>query len=192
MHIRRIVVSLIVMAALAATASPARADTFLTAYMGTMFNGNFDGYDPGRKLHYGATLTAQGSSGLGFEVDFSYAPSFYTAADDGLFDFSSTGNLVTLMGNLVVGRSGGSVRPYASGGLGLMKSSLSSPLDLVKYDNNGFGMNVGGGVRAGAGSIGIAADVRYFRQISDLGHVLNLELGSLSFWRGSFGVVLGF
>jgi len=192
MPMRQLLVCLCAAAILTAGATPARADTFLTAYLGSMFNGNVDGADPGHKLHYGAAVTAMGGSGLGFGLDFSYAPTFFTSGDDELFNFASDGNLVTLMGNLVVGRPRGAVRPYGSGGLGLMKSRISGPLDLAKYDHSGFGLDAGGGVLVGAGPLAVALDVRYYRQISDLASFVNLELGTLSFWRGSVGVVLGF
>ena len=178
---------------LLSAAVPARAQsTFLTPYIGSSFNSTFDDYYFGTKLHYGAALTWLGSSGIGFEVDFGYAPTFFEPGEDEFFDFESKGNVTTLMGNLVLGGGGAGFKPYASGGLGLMRSRIDSPSDLFDYTDNGFGVNVGGGVRVGSGNFGLKGDVRYFRQLSELSPFNGLDLGDFSFWRGSVGVSFGF
>jgi hypothetical protein len=173
--------------------SPSSAQqTFLTPYIGSSFNSTFDDFDFGTKIHYGASLTWLGSSGLGFEVDLGYAPTFFKPGEDDFFDFDSDGSVTTLMGNIVLGGGGGGVRPYASGGIGLMRSHIESPADLLDYKDNGFGVNVGGGLRGGTGRLGIRGDLRYFRQISDLTPLRNFDLGDFSFWRGTVGLSLGF
>jgi len=178
---------------LVSSAAPARAQsTYLTPYIGSSFNSTFDDYDFGTKLHYGAALTWLGSSGIGFEVDFGYAPTFFEPGEDELFDFESKGNVTTLMGNLVLGGGGGGFKPYASGGLGLMRSRIEGVSDLFEYTDNGFGVNVGGGVRVGSGNFGLKGDVRYFRQLSELSPFDGLDLGDFSFWRGTVGLSLGF
>jgi hypothetical protein len=178
---------------LASLPRPAHADTFLTPYLGTTFNSSFDDYeDFGNKLHYGVGLGWLGTSGLGFEVDFAYAPTFFEPGDDQIFDFDSEGNLTTLMGNLVFGRKGGGVQPYVSGGFGLIRSNVQSVGDVFEYSDNGFGVNAGAGLRVGSGNIGIRGDLRYFRQLSDLTPIRNIELGDFSFWRASAGVSIGF
>jgi hypothetical protein len=172
---------------------PARAQsTYLTPYIGSSFNSTFDDYDFGTKLHYGAALTWLGSGGIGFEVDFGYAPTFFEEGEDELFDFESRGNVTTLMGNLVLGGGGGGLRPYASGGLGLMRSRIEGISDLFDYTDNGFGVNVGGGVRVGSGNFGVKGDVRYFRQLSELSPFDGFDLGDFSFWRGTVGLSFGF
>jgi hypothetical protein len=178
---------------LIAVPAPARAQqTFLTPYIGSSFNSTFDDYDFGTKLHYGAALTWLGQSGLGFEIDFGYAPTFFEPGDDEFFDFGSRGNVTTLMGNLVLGGGGGGLKPYASGGIGLMRSSIEAVGDLFDYTDNGFGVNVGGGLRGGSGNFGVRGDLRYFRQISDLTPISSFELGDFSFWRASVGLSIGF
>ena len=183
---------------LASSVSPARAQqTFLTPYIGSSFNSSFDDYDFGTKLHYGLALTHFGR-GLGFEVDFAYSPTFFEPGEDEFFDFESTGNVTTLMGNLVLGGGGGGFKPYASGGVGLMRSRIEGFSELLDWSDNGFGMNVGAGARAGSGRFSLRGDIRYFRQLSELsplvllGGVGGLDLGDFSFWRSSLGVSLGF
>lgn len=192
MRSRTVLVSLLALTGLLALPPQARADGFITPYLGTTFNSTFDDYDFGSKLHYGVALTWLGQSGLGFEVDLAYAPTFFKPGEDSFFDLDSDGNLTTLMGNLVFGRSGGGIQPYVSGGLGLIRSSIEAPLDLFDYHDNGFGVNVGAGLRAGSGRFGLRGDMRYFRQLSSLTPINDLELGDFSFWRASGGLSIGF
>lgn len=173
--------------------SAARAQqTFLTPYIGSSFNSTIDDYDFGTKLHYGVALTSVGRSGIGFEVDLGYAPTFFEPGEDDFFNLDSKGSVTTLMGNLVIGGGGGGIKPYASGGIGLMRSRITAASELLDYKDNGFGVNVGAGVRGGSGRLGIRGDIRYFRQIDDLTPLSSFELGTLSFWRGSVGLSLGF
>ncbi|MGE0461167.1 MAG: outer membrane beta-barrel protein [Vicinamibacterales bacterium] len=186
---------LAVFALLALLALPATAraqQTWLTPYIGSSFNSTFDEYDFGTKLHYGAALTWLGQSGIGFEVDLGYAPTFFEPGEDEFFDFDSKGSVTTVMGNLVIGGTGGGLKPYASGGIGLMRSRIEDVSELLDYEDNGFGVNVGAGLRGGSGRLGIRGDLRYFRQISDLTPLRNFELGDFSFWRGTVGLSIGF
>lgn len=192
MRTRTLWMSVLAAVMLASSASPARAQsTYLTPYVGSSFNSTFDDYEFGTKLHYGATLTHFGSA-VGFEVDFGYSPTFFEPGEDELFDFESRGNVTTLMGNLVLGGGGGGFKPYASGGIGLMRSRIEGFSELLDWSDNGFGMNVGAGVRVGGGHFGLRGDIRYFRQLSELSPFDGLDLGDFSFWRSSIGVSLGF
>lgn len=193
MRSRSLIVSALALTSLLALPAQARADFFLTPYLGTTFGSSFDDYDDfGSKLHYGAAFTWVGQTGLGFELDFAYAPTFFQPGDDSFFDLDSDGNLTTVMGNLVFGRSGGGIQPYVSGGFGLIRSNIEAPLDLFDYTDNGFGVNAGAGLRGGTGRFGIRGDLRYFRQLSDLTPIRDLELGGFSFWRASAGLSIGF
>ena len=180
------------LALVAGTSSAARAQgTFFTPYIGSSFKSSVDDFDFGTKLHYGADLTFLSGGGIGVQVDFGYAPTFFESGEDEFFEFESKGSVTTLMGNLVLG---GPTGLYASGGLGLMRSRIESPADLFEdFSDNGFGVNVGGGLRIGsAKGFGVKGDLRYFRQVSDLGRVYNLELGDFSFWRATAGLSFGF
>lgn len=192
MRLRRLVAASVMAMVVLAASRTASADTFLTPYLGTTFGARFDAADPGRKLHYGAAATWLGASGVGFEIDFGYAPTFFAAGEDELFDFKSDGNLVTLMANVVFGRAGGGVQSYVSGGFGLMRTNIDGPLALLEYRDSGFGVNAGAGLRLGSGRFGLRGDLRYFRQISDLTPFRTLELGSFHLWRGTVGLSMGF
>ena len=182
---------LLALALLVGTPSFARAQgTYFTPYIGSSFNSSVDDFDFGTKLHYGADLTFLANNGLGFQIDFGYSPTFFEAGEDEFLDLESKGSETTLMANLVLG---GATGLYASGGLGLMRSRIDSPSDLFEFSDNGFGVNVGGGLRIGSKKgFGVKGDLRYFRQVNDLGRVYNLDLGDFSFWRATAGLSFGF
>jgi hypothetical protein len=191
MQSRSALVIVFALALMAGTPSVSQAQgTYFTPYIGSSFNSSVDDFDFGTKLHYGAALTFLSGSGIGFEVDFGYAPTFFESGEDEFFDLESEGSVTTLMGNVVFGGGNGL---YASGGLGLMRSRIDSPSDLFEFSDNGFGMNVGGGIRIGsAKGFGVKGDLRYFRQLDDLGLFQNFQLGDLSFWRATAGLSFGF
>jgi hypothetical protein len=177
------------------SSSTAAADTIFTPYLGSTFAANFGGAEPPRKFVYGGDLMWLGRSGLGFEVDFAYHPNFFEPGEDEeLFDFDSDGNVVTLMGNVVFGHSGGGIRPYVTGGFGLMRSNIEDLTGLfTDLSDSAWGVNAGGGLRLGSPKVGVRGDLRYFRQLSDIEiSGVDFELGDFSYWRGTVGVSVGF
>jgi hypothetical protein len=182
------------MAALLATAAAftptsASAEALLGAFLGTTFGGQADVKRP----IYGGWLGAVGRSGVGFEIDFGYSPDFFDTEE--LTGFRT--NVTTVMGNLVVGApaSGSSgVRPYASGGVGLMRANVSGPTDLVRdLSTNDFGINVGGGLDILLGpAFGVRGDLRYFRSLKgdENGGFPGVDLADFSFWRAGVGAIL--
>jgi opacity protein-like surface antigen len=200
-------IGVLVLAVIPSLAAPsaASADWVLTPFIGGTFGGSADisgggtgtnvASDFERKLVYGASLLGMGN-GVGFEVDFSYAPNFFGGATRNAgVDFVGDGNVTTLMGNLVVGPSHGAVRPYAAGGIGLMKSKVDSAGQFFSgIDSTSWGVNAGGGIMGFVSdNVGIRADIRYFRALSsaDPGD-LDFSLGSFNYWRGTVGLTIGF
>lgn len=187
------------------TAGKASADWLFTPFIGSTFNGSADFGSSGeslsndleRNLTYGASLGWMGNGIVGFEIDFGYSPNFFKTdaelEDD--FDLIGDGNVTTLMANVLVGAPLGGVRPYASGGVGLIKTSVDGVGQFFEDVNESdLGMNVGAGVIGFFNdNVGIRGDVRYFRSISDtdLGD-LDITLGDLDFWRGTVGVTFRF
>ncbi len=171
------------------------ADGFFTPYIGSSFAAKYGGAEPQNKFVYGGDLMWLGSSGLGFELDFAYHPNFFEpATDETLFDFDSDGNVVTFMGNLVIGRSGGGVQPYVAGGFGLMRTNIEDVTGLfTDLTDTAWGINAGGGLRIGGPRIGVRGDLRYFRQLSDVTiRDVDIDLSDFSYWRGTVGVSFGF
>jgi Outer membrane protein beta-barrel domain len=138
---------------------------------------------------------------LGAELDVMYAPSFFGNAGP-----LGENSVTTAMVNLIIaggrsryglfGRRRSNVRPYVSGGVGLMHevvTTTSAPVQQIS--NNDLGVNLGVGVLAFTHrSFGIRGDVRYFRDLRDnqQGNTTNIDFGSFHFWRASVGVILAF
>lgn len=193
-----------VLLVLAAAPGRASADWLFTPFLGATFGGsaniggggeNFtDEFE--RKLSYGATLAWMGGGAVGFEVDFGYSPNFFRVSDDSTgFDLVGDGNVTTLMGNLVIGAPLGGVRPYASGGMGLLKSKVDGVGQFFdQIDSNDLGFNAGAGVIGFfTDNVGIRGDVRYFRSLRDNDpDGVDLRLGDFKFWRGTVGLTLKF
>lgn len=183
--------------------APASADWLFTPFIGATFGGSANIGGAGedfndeweRKLNYGASLAFMGGGALGFELDFGYSPNFFQISpNDGDFDFSSSSNVTTAMANLMIGAPLGSVRPYVSGGVGLIRSRVDVDQLFSTIDSTDFGFNAGGGIIGFFSSnVGLRADIRFFRQAQDVKpDGIDLQLGSFKFWRGTLGLTLKF
>jgi opacity protein-like surface antigen len=199
------VLALIGSAAMPATAS---ADWLFTPFVGINWGGTAGFSDSGdiedkfeRQSNFGASLAWMGAGAVGFEIDFGWSPNFFenTTTGDTDFEFGDS-NVTTLMANLTLGapiggQRGPGIRPYASGGLGLIKSRIGDAGDLFHADSNDWGFNVGAGI-AGffTDNIGLRGDVRYFRSLQDNepDEDVDLALSDFRFWRGTIGVTFRF
>jgi opacity protein-like surface antigen len=191
----------------AVTAGPARADWFVTPFLGVNFGGDASFGDVGdfednfeKKVVFGGTATWMSAGIIGAEVDFGWAPNFFEfTTGDADFDFGDS-NLTTLMGNVVVGipvggQSGPGLRPYGTGGIGLIRSQIDGGALFDDLSANDLGFNVGGGVVGFINdNVGIRGDLRYFRSLQDTepGDDLDLEISNFDFWRASVGVTFRF
>jgi len=197
---RRVVQSLLLTITVAAVSSPAlaRADGFVSPWTGANF-----GHSPADgRAAFGVTAGAMGAGIIGGEVDFGYSPNFFENGtnEDGDFDLTGSSNMTTLTGNMILGipiggTTGGSVRPYVVGGVGLMRSNVGDATDLFDVTTkNDFGFDVGGGVMGFFNdNVGLRGDVRYFRTFRGTEeNVTGLALGNVNFWRGSVGLSLKF
>ena len=104
-------------------------------------------------------------------------------------------NATTLMGNLIIGAPLGPVRPYVSGGAGLIRTRVADADEFFDIDDNSFGVNVGGGVMGFvSNNVGLRGDIRYFRSVQDSNGSsdIDLDFGTFDFWRGTFGVTFRF
>ena len=205
MSVRNLIVAASVVCFAAAAPSTASADWLFTPYLGGTFGGSANigegGEDFGdefeRKMNYGASLAWMGEGIAGFEVDFGYSPNFFEVSpDDNDVDFVGDGNVTTLMANLIVGAPMAGVRPYAVGGIGLIKSRVDDAGQFFgEIDNNDFGFNLGAGVTGFVNdNIGIRGDVRYFRSLRDdePDDEFDVGLSDFHFWRGTVGVSFRF
>jgi opacity protein-like surface antigen len=140
-----------------------------------------------------------GAGIIGGEVDFGYSPSFFGTETD-----FGNNTLLTLMGNLIIGvpvggTTGGGVRPYVTGGVGLIRTQIDGgDLFNIESSNNDFGWNLGAGVMGFFNDhVGLRGDVRYMRSLVSEDDDIDdgdfdfpdFDQGDLDFWRLTVGVV---
>jgi opacity protein-like surface antigen len=207
MFVRKVlIIAALATAVLASTPQQASADWYLSPYIGGVFGGNadfgdFDDFDDEfeKRVTFGGALGWMGNGVIGLEADFSWTPNFFqnTIGDED-FDFGDS-NVTTLMGNVVVGapfggQRGPGIRPYASGGIGLLRSQVDGGDLFDDIDRNDLGVNVGAGLHGFfADNIGIRGDVRYFRSLQEEDDDnLDIALSDFSFWRATVGVTFRF
>jgi len=198
MQLRR----LLIIGALAIALLPATASAqgwFFTPFVGANFGGNasfgdFDDADDEveRRVDFGATL-GWNPSVVGFEIDFGWSPNFFEdTVGPSNFEFGDS-NVTTLMGNLLISAPPGrGIRPYASAGLGVIRSQVSGFGDFLDdVTRNDLGVNIGGGVNGQfSDNVGIRGDLRYLRSLEDddPDDEFDLSLSDFDFWRGTVGV----
>jgi opacity protein-like surface antigen len=205
MALRKFVITAsLALIASAAAPTKASADWLFTPFIGATFGGNANLGDSGldvknefeRRLNYGASLAWMGGGVFGFEADFGYSPNFFRSDDNGAkINFLGDGNLTTLMANVVVGAPLGGVRPYVSGGAGIMRSKVDNADQFFdKPSASDLGYNVGGGVMGFLShNVGLRGDIRYFRSLKQNdANTFDLALGEFKFWRGTVGVTFKF
>jgi opacity protein-like surface antigen len=109
-------------------------------------------------------------------------------------------NLTTLMGNVLLGvpiggQHGVGFRPYAVGGVGIIKSRIGDAGDLFEVDSTNWGFNVGAGAMFFfSDKVGLRGDIRYFRSLQDdePDDDFDVALANFRFWRGTLGVTFRF
>jgi opacity protein-like surface antigen len=172
-------------------ATTVRAQGFVSPFIGFDFGGNSKCPElsncEDKNLNAGVTLGAMGNV-FGFEEEFAYARDFFGQAPD----FSSS--VLTLMTNLMLIPNVGPVRPYAIGGIGLIKTHVELAVPSVfSADNNNLGWDVGGGVMVlFSKHVGIRGDIRYFHSFQTLDiDFLDLSVAGekLDFGRASIAFV---
>jgi opacity protein-like surface antigen len=196
---RRLIVMMIGVVALTALPTRASADGLITPFLGW----NMRGEGVKNRLHYGVDIGGMANEIIGFEVDFGYSPNFFDLDPEDFGDFEGDGSVTTLMGNVLIGipvgaRRGAQIRPYATGGIGLIRFDVSDVGDFFEGSTrNDFGVNVGGGAMIFfSPNVGIRGDLRYFRSLNDedpgAALPVDLGLGDFDFWRGDVGVTFRF
>jgi len=147
------------------------------------------------KITWGGTVTVVGRGVLGVEGDFSFIPSFFERDTDA--ELVADSSVVTLMGNVVLALplsvTGQSLRPYFSGGGGLMRTRIKDLADIFSSERNLVGINLGGGaIGFFSERVGVRWDVRYFKSVSEPGDTEDVLFGSanLSFWRANMAIVI--
>jgi hypothetical protein len=187
--------ALVLAAAVAIASAPAeaRAEGYVSPWAGINW-GTGNNIDHGRGA-FGVTAGAMGAGIIGGEVGFGYSPSFFGTQND-----FGNNTMIDLMGNLIVGvpiggSTGGSVRPFVTGGIGLVRTQIDGgTFATVSSRNNMLGWNVGGGVMGYFNDhVGLRGDLRYTRGFEDLvtgNTAIDLTNNQVHYWRMQAGVVL--
>lgn len=178
-----------------ALAAPAAAQGYIVPNAGYDFGGDagncpsiFDDCSE-KRTSYGIAIGGLAGGVFGFEEDISYAPDFF-----GKSDRFGENSVLTLMSNLVVSIPLGPIRPYVTGGLGLMRTRVTFDLESMGsgVSQNALAYDVGGGVMILLPAhLGIRGDYRLFKSTKDFS-VLGIDIRNtkLSFSRVSAGLVL--
>jgi outer membrane protein with beta-barrel domain len=192
---KRVIKTLILSGAVAMVLAPmqARADGFVTPWIGSAFGSNIQN----GQTTFGVSAGGMGAGVIGGEADFGWSPSFFGTTSD-----FGTNTVMDLMGNVILGvpvggQHGAGIRPYVVAGLGLIRTQIDGG-SLNNFapaqSTNMFGWDAGGGVMGYfAQHVGLRGDLRYLRATSNLTtNVSSLDLSGnqLHFWRASIGVVL--
>ncbi len=204
----------------ALTAAPAAAEWQFAPFVGFTFNGsaNFVFYDPiaveavgQRHWNLGGSARLIGPGPIGLEALLLYVPGFFETDDPPTFvpgeELSTTitaSRIMALMGNVVLTtpRSWNQygLRPYVSGGLGLLHAYHNEA--LLPVQGSVLGYNVGGGaVGFLSDRVGVRFDLRYFQHVppgkessaNDPNFpVFEDDRVRMHFWTGTMGVVFKF
>ena len=172
--------------------TPARADWLFTPSIGSTFGGDTNG---NTHLTYGAALGWMGAGMVGWEADLSFTPEFFEAGDDDV-DFLDSSNVITFMGNIIVGAPFGGqrdpgIRPYLTAGVGVLQTEASTAGDVFTVDNSEWGFNLGAGIFGFLSDhVGIRGDVRYLRAFEDPveDNEFDIAVGNFDYWRGTAGL----
>lgn len=201
-------VLLLALGLLSAAPAPAGAEWQFAPFLGFTLNGSttlIDLEDATGRRHwnFGGAVTLLGDGPLGLEGYFVYTPAFFQREGGGTVVGREvvTSHTLALMGNAVLttprawNRYG--LRPYVSGGLGLLRASAEDQLNILPIRLDLLGINAGGGaVGFLSDRVGVRFDLRYFRKIQGP-DVESLEVPitagepiRLRYWTTSIGVVV--
>ena len=179
------------------TATPARADFFFTPFAGIKFAGDAGIFDPDEgasntRFTLGGMAGVLGDGMLGVEADIAYVPRFFERSTGVLV---SRSHVFTMMGNVIVAMpravTGYSLRPFVSGGAGLMHLRISDVLEVAPLDTNLFGVNVGGGAVGPLNdSLDVRFELRWFKSVTTGNETPLLPRSALSFWRAAIGLTI--
>jgi opacity protein-like surface antigen len=186
---RRAIKALVVASVFALLFAPAtaRAEGYVSPFAGVHFGND----QLEKNFAWGVDAGWMGAGVIGGEIDFGYGPDAFGETVDN--------HVLDVMGNLIIGvpvggTRGPGIRPYVTGGLGMIQSKISGVGSIPDFDQKDFGFNLGAGAMGFfSDHVGLRGDVRYFRTINSDDSAdddFDFDLGSFDFWRASVGLVI--
>jgi hypothetical protein len=194
-------------------AQPASADWFVIPGLGVTFGAKtrlLNIENPETTCGLGCTdlaknVALQGevlwltSGWLGVNGEVTYTSNFFEREDAQCQDCIPKSGLLTAMGSVVIALplslTRNSLRPYAIGGLGLIRATIDDSLNVFVTDERLLGLRLGGGAMGFLSeTVGLRFDLSHVRTLKGQGEGTGVAVGSrsVSLWRTSVGVVLRF
>ena len=188
---------------------PARANAEwrIAPFLGLTFKGDttlLDHEQATDKRHwtFGGSVALVGAGPVGVEGLVVFTPGFFQNDNPPAVDGVSRPPIVesrslALMGNVLftIPRSWNEygLRPYVSGGIGLLSATAIDALDILPVEARILGYNAGGGAVGFLNDrVGLRFDLRYFSNLRPSDDPEQTATGRvhLSYWTGTVGVVL--
>ena len=175
-----------------ATSSLARAQGFISPFIGYNFGGD-SGCEQisnceNKSRNLGVSFGSLGSV-IGGEFELNFIDNFFGDRAD------VSSNVFTLMGNVMFAPKVGAVQPYVLTGLGLMKTHVEFTVPgLIEANNNHLAWDIGGGVIGFfTPHFGVRGDLRYFHAFQDI-DIFGLSIADtkIDYGRVSGGVIFKF
>jgi hypothetical protein len=185
---------------LVAAPATARAEWQVRPFFGFTFGGSTTFVDPDTAID-NENVVIGASAGwlgevLGFEGDFGRAPGFFET-EESPEQLVVESAVTTLTGNVVIAlprhMAGYGLRPYFSGGAGLMHVDLLGKNGGFRTNRTLPTLSLGGGVTGFISNrVGLNWDIRRLSTFRGEGETLGNSLGEeqLSFWRATMAVAL--
>lgn len=184
------------------------AQGFVSPAVGTSFGAAVGDFKFEPKVNVGVVTGWLGPGVIGFEVDINHTADLYTIRDPSMtrlgIQIARDSRFTSVMGNVVFhtprSSGGASLRPYASGGVGLTATKIDGPFpyaDAFDVNLKDPAINVGGGAMYFFGRhLGIRADIRYINVISKrserVGGSTHFTVNDLALWRATLGAAFQF
>src|SRR6187200_1798153 len=178
----------------------ARAEWQVRPFIGFTFGGETSFIDPENAI-IDKNLVIGASGGwlgeiFGLEADWGRAPGFFQS-DSVAEPLVTQSAVTTLTGNVVVAlparMAGYGLRPYFSGGAGLMHIDTVGQLQILEVHRTLPTLSLGGGVTGFLNSrVGLNWDIRRLSTFRREGETTGNSLGreQLTFWRATMAVAL--
>lgn len=200
MSVSRLLAAAAVAAAVVCPPTAARADVFVSPFLGVKFKGSGNQLDLDVESGAQRTSSSVGISGVvlmdagfGFEVDIAHQSRFFES--EGGNAIVTRSGVTTLSGNLIlalpISITRESLRPYAVAGLGWMHAASNDLIGFNPVNNDYVGLTLGvGAVGFLTDVVGLRFDLRYLKSVSSSDtSAVSADLARLKFWRTTIGVV---